>query len=173
MLNELLDFSRIQRQTMALERGLVDMNILCASLVEEQRLMTGRVLLFQGTIAPATVYGGGRRLTQVVNNLLTNAIKYSLVSSPIVVTIAHDGQCVLLQIHDDGPGIEQSQLAEIFKAFYRTPQVQSTVIDGLGLGLAISKQIVELHQGWIWCMSEPGQGATFFVALPFRSSPPV
>jgi signal transduction histidine kinase len=173
MMHELLDFSRIQRQTMTLERALLDMNRLCLRVVEDQRLITGRTVRFQGTATPATVYGDARRLTQMMSNLLTNAIKYSPASSPVVVTVAHDEQCILLHIHDDGWGIEQSQLDKIFEAFYRTPEAQSEVTDGPGLGLAISKQIVDLHQGGIWCVSEQGQGTTFSVALPFRSSPPV
>ena len=76
---------------------------------------------------------------------------------------------VTVQVRDYGPGIEQDQLTHIFEPFYRTPGAQSSTTGGLGLGLAISKQIVELHGGRIWCTSTQGSGCTFFVALPTKA----
>jgi signal transduction histidine kinase len=169
MIDELLDLSRVQSHKITLELQLHDMNVLCQAVVEDQRIVTGRSILFQESATPATIYGDDQRLTQVVSNLVNNAVKYSPVSSPIEVSVDQDAQHVIIQVHDYGPGIEQDQLERIFEAFYRTPKAQSSTTGGLGLGLAITKQIVDLHEGRIWCACEKGRGCTFFVALPTRS----
>ena len=105
---------------------------------------------------------------QVMSNIISNAIKYSPESSPVEVSVHQNAQHVIFQVHDYGLGIEQDQLDHIFEPFYRTPEARSSVAGGLGLGLAITKQIVELHEGRIWCTSEKGCGSTFFVELPAR-----
>jgi signal transduction histidine kinase len=169
MIDELLDLSRMQSRKITLERRPHDMNLLCWAVVEDQRLATGRNILFQGSAPPVTIYGDDRRLVQVLTNLVNNAIKYSPASSPIEVSVGRDAQNVIVQVRDYGQGIEQDQLDHIFEPFYRTPETQSSAIGGLGLGLAITKQIVDLHEGRIWCVSEKGCGCTFFVALPTES----
>lgn len=73
---------------------------------------------------------------------------------------------VLVQVRDHGKGIPKDQQKRIFETFYRTPDAQASMRQGLGLGLAISKEIVERHNGQIWCESEPGKGSTFFMELP-------
>ncbi len=169
MIDELLDLSRMQSHKITLERQLHDMNVLCQAVVEDQRIVTGRSILFQASATPATIYGDLQRLTQVVSNLVNNAVKYSPESSPIEVSVNQDAQHVIMQVRDYGQGIEQDQLEHIFEAFYRTPEAQSSATAGLGLGLAITKQIVDLHEGRIWCVCEKGCGCTFFVELPVRS----
>jgi signal transduction histidine kinase len=169
MIDELLDLSRMQSHKITLERQLQDMNVLCQEIVEDQRIVTGRSILFQASTTPATVYGGGQRLAQVVSNLVSNAVKYSPESSPIEVSVHQNAQHVVMQVRDYGQGIEQDQLEHIFEAFYRTPEAQSSATGGLGLGLAITRQIVDLHEGRIWCTCEKGYGCAFFVELPARS----
>jgi len=112
------------------------------------------------------VWGDAQRLAQVVSNLVSNASKYSPNSEPIEVALERKARQVVVQVRDHGQGIDQDQLAHIFEPFYRTPDAQSSTAGGLGLGLAIAKQIMDFHQGQIWCESEKGRGSTFFVALP-------
>jgi signal transduction histidine kinase len=169
MVDELLDLSRMQSRRITLERQLHDMNVLCQEVAEDQRILTGRSILFQGSATPATIYGDCQRLMQVINNLVSNAIKYSPTSSPIEVFVHRSAQRVIIQVHDYGPGIQEDHLAHIFEPFYRTPEAQSSATGGLGLGLAITKQIVDLHEGRIWCTSEKNSGCTFFVDLPAKS----
>src|SRR5436305_14636472 len=147
MIDELLDLSRAQSHHMTLERQLHDMNAMCQEVVEDQRFGTGRSILFQGSATPATICGDDHRLRQVLSNLVSNAIKYSPASSPIEVSVNQDVQHVIVQVRDYGLGIEQSQLDRIFEPFYRTPEAQSSATGGLGLGLAITKQVVDLHEG--------------------------
>jgi signal transduction histidine kinase len=166
MIDELLDLSRMQSHRIKLDRQLYDMNVLCQEVTEDQRIVSGRSILLQKSATPATVYGDYRRLAQVVSNLVNNAIKYSPEPTPIEVSVYQHPQHIILQVRDYGPGIEQDHLTHIFEPFYRTPSAQSSATSGLGLGLAITRQIIDLHEGRIWCTSEQGSGSTFFVALP-------
>ena len=108
----------------------------------------------------------GDRLVQVLVNLISNAFKYSPDASIVKVQVSKHNDVAVLQVIDNGPGIPKPQQAHIFKPFYRGPNVRSSSIDGLGLGLTICKDIVEQHHGHIWCHSYEGEGSTFFVELP-------
>jgi two-component system phosphate regulon sensor histidine kinase PhoR len=101
------------------------MNGLCQEVVDNQRFVTGRVILFQGSATPALISGDRNRLIQVLNNLLSNAVKYSPVSSSVNLSVHHDAQHVIIQVHDYGQGIEQDEICRIFDAFYRTAETQS------------------------------------------------
>src|SRR5436305_2175769 len=166
MVDELLDLSRVQSHKIKLDRQFYDMNVLCLEVVEDQKVVTGRPIRFQASATPATIYVDKHRLVQVVSNLVSNAIKYSPVSSSVEVSVDQDTQHVTVQVRDYGQGIGQDELDRIFEPFYRTAEAQSSATTGLGLGLAITKQIVDLHKGRMWCTSEKGHGSTFFVELP-------
>ncbi|HLI68857.1 MAG TPA: HAMP domain-containing sensor histidine kinase [Ktedonobacteraceae bacterium] len=169
MIDELLDFSRSQQPQGTWRHDLLDMNALCQEVIEDQRLATGRTIQLQTAASPASVWGDAQRLAQVVNNLVSNASKYSPSSEAIEVVVESDQGGVIVLVRDHGQGIEQDQLAHIFEPFYRTPEAQSSAPGGLGLGLAITKQIVNFHHGRIWCESGKGRGSTFFVVLPFAA----
>jgi signal transduction histidine kinase len=94
-------------------------------------------------------------------------VKYSPEDKPVEVCVSRDGQRTLLRVRDHGYGIAPDEFPHIFEMFYRTPGARSSTTDGLGLGLAICKGIVDQHGGRIWCESEVGVGTTFFVELPF------
>jgi signal transduction histidine kinase len=170
MIDELLDFSRTQQHQGTWKSELLDMNALCQEVVEDQRLVTGRTIQLQSSPASASVWGDAQHLARVVSNLVSNANKYSPATEPIEVAVERRARQVIVQVRDHGQGIDQDQLAHIFEPFYRTPDAQSSTTGGLGLGLAISKQIVDFYQGQIWCESEKGRGSAFFVAMPFTAS---
>ncbi len=116
---------------------------------------------------PVMVYADSNRLCQVIVNLVNNAVKYSPEHSPVQVGI-NQYQCVaIIQVSDAGSGIPKEQQEHIFEPFYRTPDVQTSAKSGLGLGLAICKDIVERHGGRIWCDSCSNKGSCFFVELPW------
>ena len=107
-----------------------------------------------------------RRIRQLVDNLLTNAVKYSPEGTKVrIACLATDG-AVQVSVKDQGRGIKQEDLEKIFDRFYRGEADASHTIGGAGLGLAICKTIVESHEGRIWAESEPGNGSTFCFALP-------
>lgn len=105
-------------------------------------------------------------IRQVLMNLLENAIKYSHENSKILITTEeHDGQA-MIQVADQGVGIDQADLPNIFDKFYRARDVKDSEIKGSGLGLYLAKYFVQLHSGHIYAESEPGKGSTFTVQLP-------
>jgi two-component system phosphate regulon sensor histidine kinase PhoR len=111
------------------------------------------------------------RLRQVLDNVIGNAIKYSYPQGEIKISIHSEGEQVILQVTDQGPGIPAADQPHIFDKFYRATNIESDV-EGSGLGLAIVKNIVENHQGRIWVESTVGKGSSFFIVLPIKSDPP-
>lgn len=107
------------------------------------------------------------RMTQVIDNIMSNAIKYSPDGGAITVTIMDNPDSIVLSISDEGLGIPQKDLSHLFKRFYRVDKARSREQGGTGLGLAISKEVVEMHGGKIWAESEENVGSTFFVQLPY------
>jgi two-component system NtrC family sensor kinase len=110
------------------------------------------------------------RLRQVMDNVVGNAIKYSFPDGEINVSIRAEGDQMILQVTDAGPGIPASDQPRIFDKFYRASNINPDV-EGSGLGLAIVKTIVESHQGRIWVESVEGKGSSFFIVLPILSEP--
>ncbi len=118
--------------------------------------------------SPVFVEVDSDRLSQVVTNLVSNALKYSSPESPVRVALCARDTTALIKVHDSGQGIAQKELEHIFDTFYRAPDAQTSKQSGWGLGLAICKDIVERHNGRIWCESQVGDGSTFFVELPLK-----
>ncbi|MBK0347299.1 cell wall metabolism sensor histidine kinase WalK [Aerococcaceae bacterium zg-ZJ1578] len=109
------------------------------------------------------------RMTQVIDNIMNNAIKYSPDGGEIFVKIEETENVVILSIQDEGLGIPQKDIPHLFERFYRVDKARSRDQGGTGLGLAISKEVVELHGGRIWVESEENKGSTFFVELPYAN----
>ncbi len=109
-----------------------------------------------------TAWADEDKITQVINNLLSNAIKYSQEEGRVLIRIFPAGEFVRFEVQDNGPGIPEDKLKRIFDKFERLDETTQ----GVGLGLAITRDIVELHGGKIWAESTPGQGSKFIVVLP-------
>ena len=109
------------------------------------------------------------RVTQVIDNIINNAIKYSPDGGVITVTMEDSHSHVQLLVADQGLGIPQKDIPHLFERFYRVDKARSREQGGTGLGLAISKEIIELHQGKIWATSIEGKGSTFAFELPYLS----
>ena len=107
----------------------------------------------------------GARVERIVTNLLTNARKYSPADSPVVVTVSAREDEFVISVTDQGRGIAPEEMARLFSRFYRIASSHGR-IGGYGLGLYISRLIVEAHGGRIWVESEPGEGSTFSFTLP-------
>jgi signal transduction histidine kinase len=111
------------------------------------------------------VVGDPIRLRQVVDNLMSNAVRYTPNGGQINVRLTQEGNQVIFQVEDSGVGIPHVDQSYIFDRFYRGGNVPDNV-SGSGLGLAIVKSIVESHQGRVWVESTPGEGSCFTVVLP-------
>ena len=107
------------------------------------------------------------KMTQVIDNILNNAIKYSPDGGKITVSMKTTDDQMILSISDQGLGIPKQDLPKIFDRFYRVDKARSRAQGGTGLGLAIAKEIIKQHNGFIWAKSEYGKGSTFTIVLPY------
>ena len=107
------------------------------------------------------------KVTQVIDNILNNAIKYSPDGGKITVSMKTTDDQMILSISDQGLGIPKQDLPKIFDRFYRVDRARSRAQGGTGLGLAIAKEIIKQHNGFIWAKSEYGKGSTFTIVLPY------
>jgi PAS domain S-box-containing protein len=171
MVEDLLDISRIEAHRLSLERRPVDLPVLVRSVVDRSGEITrGHTVTVdvRGTIPSVDVDPG--RIEQVLGNLLSNAAKYGDAGSPIDVTIAADGTDVCVAVTNRGNGIAEEDLRDLFKRFSRTRAARGGRVTGVGLGLYISKALVEAHGGTIEVESVPKSTTTFRFSLPLHTS---
>lgn len=169
MISDLIDLSRLEIHRLALELQIVDLPRLVREVVDRnEEMLKGHSVRIQveGTIPPVQV--DPMRIEQVLENLLSNAAKYSYPKTEIEIRIARRGNAVLVSVTNRGPGIPPEEMPRLFTRFYRTREARAQKIAGLGLGLYISKGLVEAHGGKIWAESVPGQTTTFTFSLPIE-----
>jgi PAS domain S-box-containing protein len=167
MINELLDLDRMESGQMLLHPDLVDLGAVVRDVVGRARPHAPRhtlCLALDPVLTP--VLGDPDKLTQVVLNMLDNAIKYSPDGGDVVVGARDDGTHLALWVEDHGVGIPADALDAIFDRYTRLTAGLDGPVVGTGLGLPIVRQIVELHGGRVWAESELGRGSTFHVTLP-------
>lgn len=174
LIDDLLDISRILQGKLSLEQTSVDLRMVIASALETVRLAAETKSLHIETVVPAdirTVTGDAGRLQQVVWNLLSNAVKFTPSAGQITVALTQTDTHVQIQVIDTGKGINPEFLPYVFEHFRQEDGATTRKFGGLGLGLAIARQIVELHGGQISVASSgEDQGATFTVRLPLLES---
>jgi PAS domain S-box-containing protein len=168
MLNDLLDLTRMERGTLELHLQRCDLVALCREAADEQMAASGRMVTFDLPDEQVMVEADGGRIAQVLANLLTNATKYSPEDRAVVVALHLEDGEARVSVRDEGPGIPPESLPRLFDRFYRVPgiAVQSGSSVGLGLGLYISKTLIEEHGGRMDVESEQGAGTTFTFMLP-------
>ncbi len=168
MVNDLLDFSKLQNQDLSLERQAIDLHTLAELILALLKPLTANKNLKLINKIPKhlpAVYADENRLRQVLHNLLGNAIKFTE-TGEVALSAEVKGSSVTLAVTDTGIGIAKDQQHLIFDSFAQGEASNQRKYEGTGLGLSITKQLVELHEGKIWLESELGQGSTFYVSLP-------
>ena len=168
LLDALLDVSRITTQRVRLDVNAVDLVEILGEMamrLENQARAAGVALQFELPDDPIIIFGERLRLEQVLNNLVTNAIKYGA-GRPVHIRLEEHTDQAALMVRDEGIGIAPDDQARIFGRFERATTARQS--DSLGLGLYIAKEIVIAHGGTITVSSEPGKGASFQVLLPLR-----
>lgn len=171
LVEELLDVSRLARGTMDLRRSPVDLVSVVRQAVDDASASaaTGRVRV-RLPETPVIGHWDGARLGQVVDNLLLNALKYSPGERAIEVVLTREGNHATLCIIDEGIGIPPEEIDSIFEPFNRAQNASSQHFPGLGLGLAVSREIVTRQDGRMWAESMgEGRGSSFYVELDLRS----
>ncbi len=162
LVEDMNDATAIETQRFSLVTAPCDLAAIVTRSVESQQLSTERHTILVETPGPIHGTWDGQRLSQVVDNLISNAIKYSPSGGPIHVTVTRDGREVLVSVSDRGVGIPATKLGYLFQPYARAHRE----ITGLGLGLFVSRGIVEAHGGRIWATSEEHRGTTLVFALP-------
>lgn len=173
LVNDLVDVARVDsgKLTLRFERDS-DLAALCQQVVDEQIAASERhVTLELPERQQIELELDPDRISQVLTNLIANALKFSPPEASVLVTLALAGDEAVISVRDYGLGIPPEQLPHIFERFYQAPNitVQSGSKIGLGLGLFICHEIVERHGGRLWAESTPGKGSTFAFTLPRRA----
>ena len=169
LVGDLLDASAIQAGRLALRLRRVDLATIVSESCDERRLTAqDRPIQCHVPRRQFPVIADSERIGQVLTNFLTNAVKYTPEGTSVTVTLRRRGDHARVSVTDEGPGIPRAALPRLFDRFYRVPDidVQTGSAVGVGLGLFISKTIVERHGGRIGVTSALGKGATFWFTLP-------
>ncbi|NPV68943.1 MAG: PAS domain S-box protein [Anaerolineae bacterium] len=168
LVEELLDISRFDRGAIRLERQPVALQALVEKVVDVQQptaAQQGLTLTTRLPEAPLIASIDSKRITQVITNLVVNAMNYTPAGGAITVSVAREEDSAVIRVQDTGIGIPAEALPHIFEPFFR---VSEEVARGTGLGLTISREIVDLHGGTLTVESEVGRGSTFTVRLPLE-----
>ncbi|HEX6843891.1 MAG TPA: HAMP domain-containing sensor histidine kinase [Actinomycetota bacterium] len=172
LVDDLLVVSRVEAGKLSLEPEETDLASFCDRLVRSFGELAARVEVAPADDAPARMLVDARRLAQIITNLVHNALKFA--PDDTIVTLSYDAPSegiVTFRVHDRGPGIAPEELERIFERFHQTEQSISHT-EGFGLGLYITKQLVEAMGGWVDVSSTLGEGTTFAVTLPEDRSLP-
>ena len=175
MVTDLLSLSRIDNETSQLDIELTNFTAFITFILnrfdkiksQSQEDTKKYELIREYPITPIWVEIDTDKMTQVIDNILNNAIKYSPDGGRIKVGMRTTDAQLIISISDEGLGIPKKDLPRIFDRFYRVDKARSRAQGGTGLGLAIAKEIVKQHKGFIWAKSEYGKGSTFTIVLPY------
>ena len=173
MVTDLLHLSRIDNATSHLDVELINFTAFITFILNRFDKMRGSdeekkyELVRDYPITSVWIEIDTDKMTQVIDNILNNAIKYSPDGGKITVTMKTTDDQMILSISAQGLGIPKQDLPRIFDRFYRVDRARSRAQGGTGLGLAIAKEIIKQHKGFIWAKSEYGKGSTFTIVLPY------
>ena len=173
MVTDLLHLSRIDNATSHLDVELINFTAFITFILNRFDQIRGQdeekkyELVRDYPITSVWIEIDTDKMTQVIDNILNNAIKYSPDGGKITVTMKTTDDQMILSISDQGLGIPKQDLPRIFDRFYRVDRARSRAQGGTGLGLAIAKEIIKQHNGFIWAKSEYGKGSTFTIVLPY------
>ena len=175
MITDLLNLSRMDQNRLGLEKEFINMNELVVHIVsrfemvlqsEPYRDKNYRILT-DITQRDLWVELDQDKITQVLDNIINNAIKYSPDGGRIIVRLMETHTDIIVSVSDEGLGIARKDIPHLFDRFYRVDKARSRAMGGSGLGLAIAQEVIQLHGGKIWVNSIENKGSTFFVSLPY------
>jgi signal transduction histidine kinase/PAS domain-containing protein len=174
LVSDLLDVSRIQANRLELRSDVCNLVAIVSECVEDQRAAhPTRVLSLTLPAHAIPILADPDRISQVVTNYLTNALKYSAATMPVEVSLSEADGFARIAVRDQGPGLLPEEHQQVWQRFYRVPGigVRSGSGVGLGLGLYICRTIVERHHGQVGVQSTQGQGSVFWFTLPIMTNP--
>jgi two-component system phosphate regulon sensor histidine kinase PhoR len=173
LLDDLVELQRVEVDQEAEEN--VDLTALAREALEACRPEAdakGHRMRMVFDKEPLMVLGRRIQLRQAINNLVTNAIKYTPAGGSVTLAVEEETEEVRLRVADTGPGIAPEHLPHLFEPFYRAPQPEEGQVRGTGLGLSLVKRVAQRHGGHVWVESQVGVGSTFGFAIPKPKHPP-
>lgn len=172
LVGSLLDVSRLSQGQLAITCTPFDLNPLVQRTVHDFQLSTEQhTVVCELPEQPLVINGDELRLEQVFQNLLQNAIKYSPHESQVLVRVERLNNQAVVMVSDQGIGIPEGAIANLFQRFYRVNSAASQPMSGIGIGLYVVREIITLHGGSVFVESTEGQGSTFTIALPLFQAP--
>lgn len=167
LVNDLLQLSKMDSRDYDLNREIVNFNLFFNRIIDRFELSKSQNVTFQRMLPDTPYYVDidTDKLTQVIDNIISNALKYSPDGGNIRFGIAVKDEWLQVMISDDGMGIPSENVNRIFDRFYRVDRARARSMGGTGLGLAIAREMIEAHGGKIWAESEEGHGTTIFFTL--------
>ncbi|MFJ8234635.1 ATP-binding protein [Ureibacillus sp. NPDC094379] len=167
LINDFLDIQRMESGKQTYEKKFIDLASILQSVIELQGINTSlHKISLSNELEEAMIVGDKNKIKQVFTNILSNAIKYSPEGGNILIRVYGDHQYVAVDIKDEGLGIPEDAIPNLFQQFYRVDNSDRRKIGGTGLGLAIVQEIVKAHDGCITVSSEYGNGSTFTTHFP-------
>lgn len=170
LIQDLLELSRIEREGFQVDAQPTDMDAVIETAAERiQGRLDEKNIGLKLELEPVLVQGDANRLIQVIINLLVNAITYSSADTMVTVRLFENNGEAIVEVEDQGIGIEATELPRLFERFYRVDRARSRNQGGTGLGLSIVKHLIEAHHGKVEVRSKVGKGTTFTIHLPLAS----
>jgi two-component system sensor histidine kinase VicK len=169
IIKDLLELSRFDSKRMEFDFEPADLVALVTENVQSHKITAekqGKTISLVNGPAKANIMMDSARISQVLDNIISNSLRYSLEGAKISIEMVEREESYMVYIHDDGIGIPKEDLRMIFDRFYRVDKARSRELGGTGLGLSIAKEIVETHGGRINAASELGVGTTMTLRLP-------
>lgn len=171
LIDDLLSVSRIESGKLSVDFGPVDLGAVITDVVATFEAQTGRHFVTEVDPRLTPVLADLDKVVQVVTNLVSNAVKYSPVPGAIEVVASHAGDHAEISVTDHGIGMSEDERAHLFEKFTRADRPEVRKAGGTGLGLYITKSLVEMQHGQLWVRSALGAGSTFSVSLPLAQGP--
>lgn len=169
LVNDLLQLSRMDSQDYELNKDIVLFNSFFNRIIDRFEMAKSPNVTFERLLPETSYYVeiDTDKVTQVIDNIISNAIKYSPDGGNVRFGFTVQGEILKVMISDDGMGIPKENVGRIFDRFYRVDRARARSMGGTGLGLAIAREMIEAHGGKIWANSEEGSGTTIFFTLPY------
>lgn len=169
LVNDLLQLSKMDSKEYTMQKVKFDFIQFFNDIIDRHEMMKGETIQFRRKLMKRRVYvhADQDKMTQVIDNIITNAIKFSPEGGTITFRTMLRAKRLVIGIKDEGVGIPKSNLKKIFERFYRVDKARARNIGGTGLGLSIAKEVVSAHGGDIWAESEFGRGTTIYFTIPF------
>ncbi|GAC1300597.1 MAG: hypothetical protein NVSMB24_01540 [Mucilaginibacter sp.] len=166
MINGFLNVSRLESGKILLDKHDFMLDELVQAMTEEIRQTVPGHILECIIEKPITVYADQDKIGSVIINLLSNAVKYSTKGKTITISCCVAGNMAQVSVHDEGIGIKPEDMDKLFERYFRADSPQTKYISGFGIGLYLSAEIIQRHNGKIWAKSEVNKGSTFYFTLP-------